>query len=132
MGSLDASFSRSSQSRHSRAPVGNEILALRWSDFDVERKTLRIERAIEQTKAHGRRLKEPKTARGRRTIAVDDGLVELLRGERARHLRISAGVPDDAPVDLSLIILPEGALMFPSPLIRTGILITASYAIRAT
>jgi integrase len=49
-----------------------EILALRWTDLDANAKTLRIERAIEETKAYGRVLKEPKTPRGRRTIHIDD------------------------------------------------------------
>jgi hypothetical protein len=40
----------------------NEVLALRWSDLDVENKTLRIERAVEQTDKYGLTLKEPKTA----------------------------------------------------------------------
>jgi integrase len=35
--------------------------------------------------------------------------------ERDRHLRIIAGVADGAPVDLSLVKLPAGALMFPNP-----------------
>ena len=33
-----------------------EILALRWTDFDPIAKTLRIERAVEETKANGRIL----------------------------------------------------------------------------
>jgi len=77
-------------------------------------KTLTIARALEMTKAHGRRFKEPKTGRGRRTIAIDDGLIELLRVENARLLRIAAGVADGVSVDLSLVKLPEGALVFPS------------------
>lgn len=93
----------------------NEILALRWSDLNIGNKTLTIERALEETKRHGRGTKEPKTERGRRTIAIDDGLAELLRTERDKHLRIVAGVADGSTVDLSLVKLPEGALMFPSP-----------------
>jgi integrase len=38
----------------------NEILALRWSDLDPQKKVLRIERALEETKAHGIRIKGPK------------------------------------------------------------------------
>jgi hypothetical protein len=34
-------------------------------------------------------------------------------------LRILAGVPDDAAVDLSLLELPDDALMFPNPVIGT-------------
>lgn len=80
----------------------NEVLALRWTDLDVENKTLRIERAWEPTKKFGLRLKPPKTARGLRTVALDDGSVAMLLKERERHQRICAGVPDGADVDLSL------------------------------
>jgi integrase len=92
----------------------NEILALRWSDLDQSEKTLRIERAMEETKAGGRTVKEPKTARGRRSIQIDDDLLALLLREREKHARLVAGVPDGAEVDLSLVKLPDGALMFPS------------------
>jgi integrase len=92
----------------------NEILALRWTDLDAENKTLRIERAVEETKAFGRVLKEPKTSRGRRTIQIDDALISLLLAHRETHLRIAAGIPDGTSVDLSLVKLPAGALMFPS------------------
>jgi integrase len=57
----------------------NEILALHWDDLDLDNHTLRIARSIEETAAHGLRIKLPKTGtRGVRTIAVDGGLVALL------------------------------------------------------
>ena len=93
----------------------NEILALQWHDLDPAAKTLRIERAVDETDAHGLRIKGPKTERGKRTITIDDDLVALLMTERDRHLRIMAGVPDGATVDLSLVKLPADALMFPNP-----------------
>jgi integrase len=93
----------------------NEILALRWNDLDVAAKTLRIERAVEQTAKYGLALKGPKTARGKRTITINDDLIALLCAEREKHLRILAGVPDGAAVDLSLVRLPAEALMFPNP-----------------
>jgi integrase len=93
----------------------NEILALRWSDLDMSSRTLTIRRALEETRAHGVRFKEPKTGRGIRSIAIDENLVALLSVEREKHLRLAAGVADGVPVDLSLVKLPEGALMFPSP-----------------
>jgi integrase len=92
-----------------------EVLALRWEDFDAEAKTLRIERSIDDTDKHGLRIKGPKTERGKRTITIDDDLIALLVAERERHLRIIAGIPDGAAVDLSLVRLPAGALIFPSP-----------------
>jgi integrase len=93
----------------------NEIRALRWTDFDAAKKTLSILRALEETKAAGLTFKAPKTKRGTRTIAIDDELVTLLTAEREKHLRIMAGAPDTTAVDLSLVKLPEGALVFPSP-----------------
>ena len=92
----------------------NELLALRWIDLDVEKKTLRIERALEQTKKFGIRVKSPKTRRGFRTIDLDQSAVDLLLKEKARHQRIMAGIPDGVDVDLSLIKLPPNALIFPA------------------
>ncbi len=68
----------------------NEILALRWSDLDAEKKELRIERALEETKAHGLRIKGPKKESHKRTITIDDDLLALLITEREKHLRLSS------------------------------------------
>jgi integrase len=75
---------------------------------------LRIERAVEETKQHGLRIKGPKTERGKRTITIDDDLSALLvkQIERLKW----AGIPDSATVDLSLVTLPDDALLFPSPM----------------
>jgi integrase len=92
----------------------NEVLALRWTDLSATEKTLRVERPIEQTKGHIG-FKQPKTKRGTRSIVIDDNLLELLRREREKYLRLVAGIPDGSSVDLSLMRLPDEALMFPSP-----------------
>ena len=92
-----------------------EIMALRWFDLDAVNKTLRIERALEQTDKFGVRFKGPKKASHKRTITIDDDLLTLLLAERERHLRLIAGIPDGVSVDLGLVKLPEGALMFPNP-----------------
>jgi integrase len=91
----------------------NEILALRWIDIDFVRSTIKVCRAIEETKAKGRTIKEPKTERGKRTIAIDAGLLELLRAEHRQHLAITAGT-DNPQVSLGLVRLPADALVFPS------------------
>lgn len=92
----------------------NELLALRWSDLDASTKTLRFERALEQTKKFGIRVKPPKTKRGLRTIDLDDAIIGVLLAERERHQRFVAGIPDGAAVDLGLVRLPVGSLMFPA------------------
>jgi integrase len=99
----------------------NEILALRWSDLDPQKKELRIERAVEDTKSYGIRFKGPKKESHKRTITIDDDLLVVLLAEREKHLRMAAGVPDGVVVDLSLIKLPEGALMFPNPALGADI-----------
>lgn len=92
----------------------NELFALRWSDLNSPAKTLRIERALERTKKFGLRFKPPKTKRGLRTIALDDGTIDLLLQARAKLQRLKTGIPDGADVDLSLVRLPDDALMFPA------------------
>jgi integrase len=98
----------------STGPRRNEILAFRWIDHDPEKKTLKVERALEVTKKFGLRYKPPKTKRGLRTIALDDATNAMLLNEKEKHLRIGAGVPDGVDVDLSLVKLPADALMFPN------------------
>src|SRR5262249_49086465 len=93
----------------------NEILALRREDLDPTHQTLRIERALEETNAHGVRIKGPKTERGKRTITIDDDLLALLLAQKERHQRVAAGVPEGTKVDLALVKLPDGPLMFPKP-----------------
>src|SRR5262249_13677446 len=68
----------------------NEALALRWRDLDVAKKTLRIERALEETKKHGLRFKEPKKEAHKRTITVDDEMIAVLLAEREKHQRLVA------------------------------------------
>ena len=91
-------------------------MRLRWADVDLEKRTLLIEWALEQTKRYGIRRKRPKTERGLRTIDHDHdhATVAMLVAERERHQRIHAGIPDGAVVDLSLVRLPKGALIFPA------------------
>jgi integrase len=96
-------------------PRRNEILGLRHSDLNPAEKTLRIERAVERTRKHGLALKDPKRAQHKRTITIDDDLIAILLAERDKHVRILAGVPEGAAVDLSLIKLPDDALIFPNP-----------------
>jgi integrase len=69
---------------------------------------------VEETEAYGLRLKGPKRESHKRTIAIDDELIAVLLAQREKHQRIVAGIPDRAGVDLSLVKLPDDALMFPA------------------
>jgi integrase len=79
----------------------------------------RKEEAADRTRAganeeFGIRFKPPKTKRGFRTIALDDGTVAILAAERSKWLRLAAGIPDGSDIDISLISLPANALIFPA------------------
>jgi integrase len=92
----------------------NEILALRLDDdIDLDRATISVTRNVEDTETHGRRIGTPKSKNSVREFQIDAGLVALLRKVRETALRIVAGVPAGADVDLSLVKLPKDALAFP-------------------
>jgi integrase len=81
----------------------NEMLGLRWQDVDLDAGRLTIERSLEQTTAHGIRVKGPKTRHGRRTISLPAHLVAELRQhwreQQEQRLGIGVGkAPDSAPV----------------------------------
>jgi integrase len=60
-----------------------ELLALRWHHVDLDSKTLQVREALEETKAHGIRVKKPKTKAGRRDVTLPDIVIEALREHRA-------------------------------------------------
>ena len=79
-----------------------EIAALRWSDFDLDAATVRIERSLEQTQ-EGLRIKSTKTAAGRRTVSLPAFAVKAVRDHRRQQqeLRLALGAgkfPGNAPV----------------------------------
>jgi hypothetical protein len=80
-----------------------EILALRWSNVDLDTKLVRVREALEETKAHGLRFKPPKTKAGRRDIGLPEIVVHALREHRRQQLelRLTLGAgkpPPDALV----------------------------------
>jgi integrase len=80
-----------------------EVLALRWSRIDIDKKLIRVREAVEHTKVYGTRFKAPKSKAGRRDITMPDILITVLREHRKAQLemRMKLGVgklPDDALV----------------------------------
>ena len=78
-----------------------ELLAARWCDLDLDRRTLRIERAVDETEAHGVTIKDsPKNESSRRTITLSVQTIATLRAWRARQiedrLKLGAQLPADA------------------------------------
>ena len=62
-----------------------ELLALRWSDVDLEGATLTVRRSLQTTKRAGLVFKEPKTPRSRRTLTLPARTVRELRAHKSRQ-----------------------------------------------
>jgi integrase len=78
-----------------------EILALRWSRVDLDRKVIQVVEAVEYTKVHGLKFKPPKSDAGVRDTTLPAILVDCLRDHRRAQLelrmQLGAGrMPDDA------------------------------------
>jgi integrase len=81
----------------------SELLALRWSNVNLDGAALRVEQALEQTQRGGLVFRAPKTRHGRRTVTLAPSTVAVLRDHwRAQQeLRLALGLgkaPDDALV----------------------------------
>ena len=70
-----------------------ELLGLSWGDIDLERRQLRVTKALQRVTGKGLVLVETKTRRGRRSIILPIGTVEALRRHRAHQAeeRLIAG-----------------------------------------
>lgn len=63
-----------------------EIAALRWEDVDLERGTATVLRSLQRLNRQII-IGTPKTERGKRTIPLDPGTVQVLRSQHAEQLR---------------------------------------------
>jgi integrase len=82
-----------------------ELLGLQWGDVDFEKGQVSVRRTLEESSA-GVTLKEPKTARGSRTLALPQTSAETLHEHRKAQLemRLRVGPGFNA-----------GELVFPRP-----------------
>lgn len=77
-----------------------ELLALRWRHLDLDAAQAEIVQTVEDTKAGGLRLKDVKTAAGRRRVDLPSSAVQMLRSHGVRqkkfHLALGVGwTPDE-------------------------------------
>ena len=73
-----------------------ELVALRWSDLNVETRTISISKQYVRNPDGSLALSEPKTETSIRQVSIPQTAVDLLKGEHAKH--------------------PDSKYMFPSPL----------------
>jgi integrase len=96
-----------------------EILGLRWGDIDLIAGTIRIARSLEQTVADGLKFKQPKTARGVRTISLPASAVEALQAHRRRQLEQRVALGQGKPsADTLVFSTIDGEPMSPNGLSR--------------
>jgi integrase len=110
----------------------SELLALKWSYIDLDRKTLRVVEALEETAA-GLRFKTPKSRAGKREITLPDIVVAVLRDHRKRQseqrMKLGAGrLPADALVFSRL----DGGPLSPNALSKEWAKAAASIGVKAT
>ena len=105
---------------HTLAMTGmrrGEALGLRWSDVDLENARLSVRRALIPTNREVV-VSEPKTAKGRRIIALDPVTVEVLKAQAARQLDEQSEC-DEAWVDSGLVFTAvNGAALDPESVSR--------------
>jgi len=94
-----------------------EALGLRWLDVDLEAERLSVRRALIPTNRDVV-VSEPKTAKGRRVIALDPGTVEILKAQAARQLEERAQ-PRERWVETGLVFTAEnGSALDPESVSR--------------
>lgn len=76
-----------------------ELLALRWRDVDLERKTLSVRATLYHTKEDGYILSSPKTKRSQRQIALSALALAALRRHRLRQDLERLASPEWADLD---------------------------------
>ena len=97
-----------------------ELLGLRWADVDLERGTVQVRQAVQESATHGYRLAKPKTPHSRRTIGLSRLATEALRAHRVRWAaeKLALG-PAWTGTDLDLVFPSAvGTLMAPHDLAR--------------
>jgi integrase len=65
-----------------------EILALRWSDINLEERTLQVRHTVDYVPGYGKVESEPKTERSRRSITLPQFVVDALKQHRTYQLEI--------------------------------------------
>ena len=95
-----------------------EAVALKWENVDLDRGVVSIVATAQRLQLKGIVLQPPKSAAGRRGIAIDDGTIDMLRAHRGNQLLLQMEL-GAAFVDHGLVFPgPFGGLIDPSVLTR--------------
>jgi integrase len=107
-----------------------ELLAVRWTDCDLDAASMSVKRSLEETKA-GLRFKPPKSKRGKRTISLPPSAVAVLREHRRRQLELRLALGLGKPgADALVFCRPDGSPLSPDNLSRDWIRTCKSLGLR--
>jgi len=95
-----------------------EAVGLRWADIDLDGGVLSVSRAIASVDGVAMET-EPKTARGRRAIALDPGTVDALRKHRERQAAEREVVGDGWSESGAVFTYPDGRTLHPDHVMVT-------------
>ncbi|MBI2955228.1 MAG: site-specific integrase [Chloroflexi bacterium] len=96
----------------------SEVLGLRWQDVDLDKGTVSILQTSHRVIGKGIITQPPKSAKGRRAIALDPETVTILRAHRANQLEHRLR-PGEAYKDNGLVFPgPFGELLEPAAISR--------------
>jgi len=92
-----------------------EVLGLRWRDVDLEHARVAIRQALVVV-SYKLEWSEPKTARGRRSVALDPTTVDILRAHRVRQAAEKAAIGPAYRDEGLVFARPDGAPIHPESL----------------
>ena len=84
-----------------------EALGLRWKDVDLEMGSVSIVQSLQRLKGHGLSFQPTKSTKSRRSIALEETTVPILREHRGKQLLDSVELGE---------AYHQGGLVFPGPL----------------
>jgi integrase len=84
-----------------------ELMALAWRSVDLDGGKVHVERSLEETKAHGLRIKKPKTKAGIRTISLPASVIDVLKAHRKRQLELRLALGLGKPGKDALVFCNE-------------------------
>ena len=93
-----------------------EACGLRWSDCDLDEGRIAVRRALVPI-AHTVLVSEPKTAHGRRSIALDQGTVAILKGQ-ARRQQVEGKQAEEWFASGLVFTRPDGQALPPNSVSR--------------
>jgi integrase len=83
-----------------------EILGLSWADIDFDNARLSVRRSLVSSD-YKIKVSEPKTERGRRTVALDPAMLRVLRDHQGRQLLERVAMAGDWGNELDLVFTRE-------------------------